>query len=146
LKGIYILEIFISNDFYIDAKRFAGIKFIKGFYYYIGSAQKNIIKRLERHLNKNKITHWHIDHLTNLNISSIINIIIFEDALKSVEALMASSLSHDKKLSPIPNFGNSDTPGTISHLFFSERKIAQNHFISLYQSQVRLIPSSIDIF
>ena len=40
-SGIYILELFAEKDFKVRIKKFSDIILDSGFYYYIGSAQKN---------------------------------------------------------------------------------------------------------
>ncbi len=38
--------------------------FHEGFYFYVGSAQRNLSDRLERHARKDKLLRWHIDYLS----------------------------------------------------------------------------------
>ena len=49
--------------------------FPKGEYIYTGSAKRGIDKRIERHKNKNKKLHWHIDYLLDCKECSIKRII-----------------------------------------------------------------------
>lgn len=62
-SGIYILEIYIKDELLLNAKKFNTV-LNDGYYYYFGSAQKNLISRINRHVKKEKIIHWHIDLLT----------------------------------------------------------------------------------
>ncbi|MEO0095462.1 MAG: GIY-YIG nuclease family protein [candidate division WOR-3 bacterium] len=39
------------------------MKFDKGYYVYLGSAHKNILQRIKRHLSNYKKKFWHIDYL-----------------------------------------------------------------------------------
>ena len=48
----------------IDVGRFGCFNFEQGIYWYVGSAQKNLSARLERHSRKRKPLHWHIDYLS----------------------------------------------------------------------------------
>lgn len=142
-QGTYILEINAALPFSIEAKQFANLDFEKGFYYYFGSAQKNIQKRLERHLRKEKKLHWHIDHITSKETNSIISIYLLPKAEKSFECFsLAEISSRVSAVIPAENFGNSDCKTCRSHLLFSDKQFDQSHFSALYQSIVRLIPSS----
>lgn len=128
-KGIYILELFAREDFQILAKKFIGITFPKGYYYYIGSAQKNLKSRIERHLKKEKIVHWHIDHLTTHKSIIIENPFILQNAEKNVEAEIANNFVEyfDAQII-VTGFGNSDTKETKTHLFYKKSSIPSNNF------------------
>ncbi len=123
--GIYILELFAENDFSISAKKFTDVDFPKGYYYYIGSAQKNLNSRIERHLQKNKKIHWHIDHLTTHKSITVVKTYILPDAKKNIEAELANGFVKNFNAEIIvKGFGNSDTKETITHLFYSAVKIS----------------------
>jgi len=141
--GVYLLEIHIKKTIQINANRFIGFHFPKGFYYYSGSAQKNLSHRLERHLRKEKVIHWHIDYLTTNPACKIKTIFIANEASKNLECDFVKLLLCDFKLTiAADKFGNGDCKACNSHLLYSKNKIDHNHFISLYQPIVRFIPSS----
>lgn len=145
-SGIYILEIQLNRKLKLEAKKFLGKTLHSGFYYYTGSAQKNLTSRLQRHLKKEKVINWHIDHLTAYKHSQIVSVYLFINKPKIFEAELANSMNSDDKFtSPLKGFGNGDTKETYTHLFYSEKQVNQNHFISLYHSTVRLTPSEIEI-
>ncbi len=142
-SGIYILEMFASNDFTIKAKKFENEIIPKGYHYYIGSAQKNLLQRIARHFRKKKKVHWHIDHLTSSKNVKIKNVYVIYDAPKNLEEKIATDFpSTFNGNILLKGFGNSDTKGTITHLFYKSRKIPYNHFSERYQSIVRFKPSS----
>jgi len=144
-SGIYVLEIFAKKNFSVRIKRFADRIFSAGYYYYVGSAQKNLKQRLTRHLKKNKIIHWHIDHITSINTNSVKSIFLSTGSKKNLECELANYFEKKLKIdSSINRFGNSDSNCSSTHLFYSKKKIDHNHLFSLYQSMVRLIPSGID--
>ena len=146
-KGIYILEIFASESFRVGIKKFQEFSFKKGYYYYVGSAQKNLRQRLARHVKKEKLIHWHIDHITTKDINNIKAIYVLKGSNKKLECKLANTLENKLKLdSSIKGFGNSDSNCSSTHLFYSKQKIDYNHLFSLYQSMARLIPSEIDTF
>lgn len=146
-SGVYLLELHIKNSIQIKAKKFAGHIFPKGYYYYSGSAQKNLRQRLERHLRKVKVINWHIDHLTTNSSCSIKTVFIANENSKNLECEFVKVLLEDFKLViNMEGFGNGDCKVCNSHLLYSKVKIDHNHFISLYQSIERFIPSSKDTF
>jgi len=100
----------------------------KGYYYYVGSAQKNLIQRIERHKRKRKKLHWHIDYLTTHSNISITNTLILENAAKQEECVLVSKLISLEKFShPIKNFGNSDCNICESHLLYSATKLNRRY-------------------
>ncbi len=128
-KGIYILELLAEKDFTISAKKFIHIKFPKGYYYYIGSAQKNLTSRLERHERKTKTIHWHIDHLTTNKSIRKIKPFIIPEAKKNLEAEIANNFIKFFDAKIIANgFGNSDTKETKTHLFYRSKPIPFSEF------------------
>ncbi|KAF0152082.1 MAG: hypothetical protein FD143_1376 [Ignavibacteria bacterium] len=142
-SGVYLLEIQVREPIQIKAKKFLNHKFPKGFYYYSGSAQKNLQQRIERHLRKEKIIHWHVDHLTANPSAEIKTVFIANEANKILECEMIKTLQINFEMEiAVEGFGNGDCINCNSHLFYSKKKIDYNHLISLYQSIVRFIPSS----
>jgi Uri superfamily endonuclease len=53
-KGIYILVVSVSKDINVNVGTLGSVNFEKGLYAYVGSAQNNWGKRIERHLRKTK--------------------------------------------------------------------------------------------
>lgn len=141
--GTYVLELYAKKKFQISCSKFSKQFFRKGYYYYAGSAQKNLVQRIQRHLCKEKKLHWHIDYLTTIPSVQIENIFIANGTPKEMECNFISSLLLNYGLEIIVNnFGNSDCKKCKSHLLYSNKKINHNHFISRYQSIVSLIPAS----
>ncbi len=146
-SGVYLLEIYASKNFMLTNKKFEKIFFSKGYYYYSGSAQKNLKQRIIRHLQKEKNIYWHIDYLTIIPTNKIQSIFVLENGEKNFECNFISVLLNEFNLKiAANNFGNGDCKSCKSHLLYSKKKLSYNHFISRYQSMVRLIPSSNDTF
>lgn len=146
-SGIYILEIFAKTEFRLAIKKFENNNLKNGYYYYVGSAQKNYNSRLERHLRKAKTIHWHIDHLTTNENLKIQKIYLIENGSKNIECSTVHKMENLLNVEhPLIGFGNSDCKICNSHLLYSKKKINQSHFISLYQDIVLFKPSSKDIF
>ena len=145
-SGIYVLEILVSKRLKLNHKIFSEKNFPKGYYYYIGSAQKNLHKRIQRHIKKTKKLHWHIDYLTSIKEILITNVFIIPNFKKENECKLVGQLENVFGLEhKIIGFGNSDCNECKSHLLYIKEKISYNQLCSLYQSTVLFIPSSSEI-
>jgi Uri superfamily endonuclease len=144
-SGTYLLEILASEPFSVEIDSFKEKIFPSGYYYYSGSAQKNLAQRVERHQLETKNIHWHIDHLTSIPTNKIKAIFLFENANKNFECEVIRELTENFKLRiAAKGFGNTDCRRCQSHLLYCKQKMTHSHFISRYQSTVRLMPSSSD--
>ena len=113
MKGIYILLIEIDAKIKEKIGSLGKIEFDKGIYAYIGSAQNNLEKRIQRHKEKNKKLRWHIDYLLSNKHAKILKV-FYKKAEKAEECRIAKKLCKTEK--PILNFGCSDCKCK-SHLF-----------------------------
>ena len=113
MKGIYLLVVKVKKRVDIKIGALGKINFDKGTYIYIGSAQNNLEKRIERHLRDKKNIHWHIDHFLNNKVVEIMKVFYKKDR-KSGECETANKLL--KTETPILKFGCSDCRCK-SHLF-----------------------------
>ncbi len=144
-QGIYILEIFAEKSFKVNSQKFHSKIFNDGYYYYVGSAQKNLKSRIDRHLKREKKLHWHIDYITTIRTNKISNIYYFFNRGKNFECSLVQDLLKNTSLyTPVNDFGNSDCSICDSHLLYKEKQIPYSHFSRLYHSIVRFIPSSND--
>jgi Uri superfamily endonuclease len=113
MKGIYLLLMRMKRDSFIKIGKLGKIKFKKGKYIYVGSAQRNLGKRIERHFKKQKRKFWHIDYLLSSKNIKIEKVFCFRGKKKTECKLAKEILKYGK---PILNFGSSDC-GCKSHLF-----------------------------
>jgi Uri superfamily endonuclease len=145
-SGIYVLELFVTKGFNLHHNSLGKLLIPKGYYYYVGSAQKNLTQRIERHLKKYKKQHWHIDYLTCDNNITINNVYLLRDYSKKYECTLVNDLISKYDLHVIiKGFGNTDCNSCESHLLFSKKQLAYSQFCSLYQDTVLFMPSSKDI-
>ena len=107
MKGIYCLLIKVLKTKEILIGKLGKIRFEKGKYIYVGSAQNNLEKRIERHFKKRKKKFWHIDYLLADEDVKIEKVILFPFKRKNEECKLARRIS--KKGKPIKNFGSSDS-------------------------------------
>jgi Uri superfamily endonuclease len=110
LPTTYLLIIRLEKSRRIRIGRLGRFTFEKGDYCYVGSAKRNLVLRIERHLRKKKKKFWHIDYLLQY---AIVKKIWISDG---TEEELAGILS--KKLEiPVLGFGSSDKKSR-SHLFY----------------------------
>jgi Uri superfamily endonuclease len=113
MKGVYCLLISVPEDSIVSVGSLGKVSFHKGFYVYVGSAQNNMEKRIERHLNSEKIKKWHIDYL--LSIPGVdVKKVICKEVGKSKECKIAKAFELNREL--VEGFGCSDCKCS-SHLF-----------------------------
>jgi sugar fermentation stimulation protein A len=113
-SGIYIAIFRLSARRRIPVGRLGTFWFQPGVYFYVGSAQRNLAARIERHARKDKPLRWHIDYLSSP--ATMLGAIMLPGA-RSRECELAREL-RSMFASVIPGFGASDCrcPG---HLFYS---------------------------
>jgi sugar fermentation stimulation protein A len=123
VKGSYVLLIRLPEAQTIAIGSLPEIHFSRGYYAYVGSALGGVKARLNRHLNKDKKPHWHIDYLLQ---KAAITDIISGETKERVECTIAQALS--SKFDSIPGFGASDCH-CASHLFYATRERAMKSAI-----------------
>jgi Uri superfamily endonuclease len=114
MKGIYLLLLRLDESQRISIGRSGTRHFARGFYTYVGSALNGLEARVNRHFNRNKKHHWHIDYL--LDKARIYDVILIPVQAK-LECALAGALKEN--LPCICRFGSSDCR-CAGHLFFAE--------------------------
>lgn len=114
MKGTYVLLIELSEGRRIKIGGLGIIQFKDGAYAYVGSALKNLEKRIGRHMRENKKIHWHIDYF--LEEAEIVDV-IYSDRERRKECEIARNISENTL--KIDRFGSSDCKCE-SHLFYGE--------------------------
>ena len=130
-KGIYILVVSVSKDINVNVGALDSVKFEKGVYAYVGSAQNNLEKRIERHLRKTKQKFWHIDYLLDDANVKVLKV-FYENAGKSEECKVANKIG--ERCVPTKGFGSSDCKCK-SHLF----KLKDYQFLGEFMLETLLI-------
>ena len=113
MKGNYILLLELNESHRISVGRLGVLRFLKGFYAYVGSALNGLESRVARHLRQSRKRHWHIDYL--LDRAIIFGVILIPGEEK-VECILARTLG--QRLLCIGCFGSSDCRCS-GHLFFA---------------------------
>jgi Uri superfamily endonuclease len=127
-KGIYVLVISVDKNISVNVGALGTVNFEKGLYAYVGSAQKSLEKRINRHLRRTKRKFWHIDYLLDDDNVKVLNV-LHENARKSEECKVANKIS--ERGFSIKGFGSSDCKCK-SHLF----KIEDCQFLREFMHEI----------
>ncbi|MCG7844290.1 MAG: GIY-YIG nuclease family protein [Methanomassiliicoccales archaeon] len=112
--GVYVLVMHLNAPTDADVGKLGRMNLMPGYYLYCGSAQAGLGPRLARHMRKDKVSHWHIDHLTLL--AEPIGALLFFAGTEG-ECVLARELSDCPFVSsPGKGFGSSDCDCP-THLF-----------------------------
>lgn len=114
-SGVYIAVFNMPKGRRIQIGRLGRFSFPQGIYFYIGSAQRNLSARLERHSRKNKVLRWHIDYLSAK--SDMLGAITIPGP-REMECQLARKLGRMFELA-VPGFGASDCRCS-GHLFYAK--------------------------
>jgi sugar fermentation stimulation protein A len=112
--GVYIAVFYMPKGRPIQIGRFGRFCFCQGLYFYVGSAQRNLSARLERHNQKKKTLRWHIDYLSAK--TEMLGAITIAGP-REFECQLAKKISRIFELA-VPGFGASDCRCG-GHLFYA---------------------------
>ena len=123
LPTTYLLHITLRKPRYIKIGKLGSFTFQKGNYIYVGSAKKNMEKRIARHFKRIKKKFWHIDYL--LQYAKVKEVWLSNFS----EEKLARILSEKLKI-PVSGFGSSDKRSK-SHLFYGKLDKNLLNFLNL---------------
>lgn len=106
----YLLNIYLKKQKSIRIGKLGTFRFKKGNYVYVGSAKRNMAKRIARHLRKKKKKFWHIDYL--LQYAEVKKVLMSNLSEEKLASLLSKKLAM-----PVKGFGSSDKKSK-AHLFY----------------------------
>jgi sugar fermentation stimulation protein A len=111
-RGLYLIVLRCDRRVDVEVGALGTLAFPPGFYVYVGSAQRSLGRRVERHLRIRKRVHWHVDFLRARCAAAraypIRSAVVGEcDLATEIRRI---------SLGDVPSFGSSDC-GCGSHLF-----------------------------
>lgn len=137
-RGNYILILKLSEGTSLSIGRLGEVRFAKGYYLYIGSARKNLSKRIQRHRGLRKRHFWHID---SLRAAAEFHSVLPIRTTDHLECEISRAIKGMARWE-VPGFGSSDC-SCDSHLFgMPQDPLKLPAFVSLlqYYRMDRLIP------
>jgi len=117
-KGLYIATFYLPKAQNILVGRLSDRPFRQGYYFYVGSAQRNLSARIERHERKEKPLRWHIDYLS---VKARMLGAIVVSGPREHECDLARKLAGIYELA-VPGFGASDCRCN-GHLFYTAESV-----------------------
>jgi len=121
-SGIYLLELFLYKPYRIEIGALGKIIFPPGYYYYAGTAQKNLNARLERYQQGPENKHWHIDYFLE---EALIKRIFASELDREAECQLARNLRELPETEIIARELGSSDCSCESHLIYSPEPLSE---------------------
>lgn len=119
----YLLNIYLDKQKCIKVGKLGTFRFKNGYYVYVGSAKRNMAKRIARHLRKKKKKFWHIDYL--LQYAEVKKVWTSDFPEERTAEFLA-----EKMTASVLGFGASDKKSK-THLFYCKSTITTNNIFLL---------------
>lgn len=116
-SGLYLAVLQVDEPATVKIGALGTFDFEPGFYTYVGSAQKGLTKRMNRHKRTRKRTHWHIDYLRNAATRATTYPIRGATDESALANELAAAMSDEGRRFP-KNFGATDCDDA-GHLIFT---------------------------
>ena len=117
-SGLYIAIFYLDKPLKTKVGKFGQYSFEPGYYFYTGSAKRNMDSRLARHGSHNKPLRWHIDYLS-IHARMLGAVILDDFDITECELAEELSLLYQRI---IPYFGATDC-NCEGHLFYGIRLV-----------------------
>jgi sugar fermentation stimulation protein A len=114
--GVYIAIFRLPREASVRVGSLGTVRFRRGIYLYVGSAQRNRAARLGRHARRRKPTKWHVDYLSAR--ATMLGAVLI-DGPRRRECELAAELAEAFER-PVAGFGASDCRCG-GHLFYAPR-------------------------
>ena len=115
-SGVYILKIRLEKETEITIGALGKKIFKPGYYFYAGTAQRNLKARIDRHYSSDKKFHWHIDYF--LAEAELEKDFYFK-LPRAGECFLAQTLINYGGETPAAGFGASDCSCGSHLIYFS---------------------------
>ena len=127
--GVYCLVLWLPRACSLRFSLKGAGRFDRGWYVYTGSAKRNLLPRLLRHLRRRKKLHWHIDHLRA--VASLRRIWVWPWTA-GAECRMSTMVRHMPDATcPVTGFGASDCRCVTHLISFPSQPMPPDHGLLL---------------
>jgi len=139
LRGVYLLLLMVGRDLKIRIGSLGVVEFKRGYYVYVGSGQRYLEKRIQRHKKRIKKVKWHIDYLTTDRDVKVIEAAAY-NLPKKYECILADML-RGMGFKSVKGFGSTDC-GCTSHLY--QIDVGFDRIVDEVSDKVRVKPMRFD--
>jgi Uri superfamily endonuclease len=116
-QGTYQIMLHVEKPLQLQVGSLGVRRFPQGRYVYVGRASKGLAQRMQRHLKKDKLRHWHIDYLTSHPQVTVEEVRIVSSDPNRECATIKNLLTNEGYQVPVVGFGSSDCrSGCPAHL------------------------------
>ena len=129
----------VGRDLKIRVGSLGVIRFKRGYYVYVGSGQRYLEKRIQRHKKRVKKVKWHIDYLTTNSGVKVMEAAAY-DLPKKYECILADML-RSMGFKPVKGFGSTDCK-CVSHLYRID--VDFDRMVDEISDKVRVKPIRLD--
>ena len=129
----------VGRDLKIRVGSLGVIRFKRGYYVYVGSGQRYLEKRIQRHKKRVKKVKWHIDYLTTNSGVKVMEAAAY-DLPKKYECILADML-RSMGFKPVKGFGSTDCK-CVSHLYRID--VDFDRIVDEISDKVRVKPIRLD--
>jgi len=129
----------VGRDLKIRIGSLGVVEFKRGYYVYVGSGQRYLEKRIQRHKKRIKKVKWHIDYLTTDRDVKVIEAAAY-NLPKKYECILADML-RGMGFKSVKGFGSTDC-GCTSHLY--QIDVGFDRIVDEVSDKVRVKPMRFD--
>ena len=129
----------VGRDLKIRVGSLGFVRFKRGYYVYVGSGQRYLEKRIQRHKKRVKKVKWHIDYLTTNSGVKVMEAAAY-DLPKKYECILADML-RSMGFKPVKGFGSTDCK-CVSHLYRID--VDFDRIVDEISDKVRVKPIRLD--
>ena len=129
----------VGRDLKIRVGSLGVVGFKKGYYVYVGSGQRYLEKRIQRHKKKIKKVKWHIDYLTTNSDVRVMEAAAY-NLPKKYECILANML-RSMGFKSVKGFGSTDCK-CVSHLYRID--VDFDRIVDEISDEVRVKPLRLD--
>ena len=129
----------VERDLRIQVGSLGAVEFKRGYYVYVGSGQRHLEKRIQRHKKRVKKVKWHIDYLTTNSDVRVMEAAAY-NLPKKYECILADML-RGMGFKSVKGFGSTDCK-CISHLYQIDLDFDQ--VVDEISDKVRVKPMRLD--
>ena len=129
----------VGRDLKIRVGSLGVVGFRRGYYVYVGSGQRYLEKRIQRHKKKIKKVKWHIDYLTTNSDVRVMEAAAY-NLPKKYECILANML-RSMGFKSVKGFGSTDCK-CVSHLYRID--VDFDRIVDEISDEVRVKPLRLD--